>query len=116
MGALSGKEVQEILQASKIGVWKIEFEEGKTPRFYADAEMNDLIGTTEDMTPEERFLFHREHVHQEDMELFMSYSQKLAEERAEIVYRYMHPVYGEMYVRCGGKRNQRRACQSAFSV
>lgn len=105
MGALSSREVQEILQASKIGVWKIEFEEGKTPRFYADAEMNELIGTTENMTPEERFLFHRKHVHKEDMELFMRYSQKLAEERAEIVYRYMHPVYGEMYVRCGGKRD-----------
>lgn len=105
MGALGSSEVQQILQASRIGVWKIEFEEGKTPRFYADAVMDELLGTTEDMTAEDRFLFHRSHVHPEDLALFLDYSEKLSEERTEIVYRYLHPKEGEMYVRCGGRRD-----------
>ncbi len=100
------EEMQEILRASKMGLWKITAKEGEAPKFYADGVMNELIGTPEDMTPEDRFLFHRAHIHPDDMELFMEYSDKLSRERTEVVYRYLHPVYGEMYVRCSGIRDE----------
>ena len=104
MDFLNGQDMHEFLQASRLGFWKIEFKEGETPRFYANSVMNELLGTSDDMTPEERFLFHRARIHEEDKELFLEYSDKLAKERTEIVYRYIHPVIGEMYVRCGGKK------------
>ena len=84
---------------------KNEEKEGVTPRFFADSVTDELMGISADMTPEERFLFHRAHIHQDDMEMFLEYSDKLSEERTEIVYRYIHPISGEMYVRCSGKRD-----------
>ena len=83
----------------------MEMEEGKPPRFYADEVMDELLGIDRDITPEERFVFHRLRIHPEDMQLFQEYSDKLTEARTEIVYRYIHPVSGEMFVRCGGARD-----------
>lgn len=96
---------KEILRASQMGMWCVEMEEGKPPRFYADEVMDELLGIDRDITPEERFVFHRLHIHPEDMQLFQEYSDKLTEARTEIVYRYIHPVSGAMFVRCGGARD-----------
>ena len=96
---------KEILRASQMGMWCVEMEEGKPPRFYADEVMDELLGIDRDITPEERFVFHRLRIHPEDMQLFQEYSDKLTEARTEIVYRYIHPVSGEMFVRCGGARD-----------
>lgn len=96
---------KEILHASQMGMWCVEMEEGKPPRFYADEVMDELLGIDRDITPEERFVFHRSRIHPEDMQLFQEYSDKLTEVRTEIVYRYIHPVSGEMFVRCGGARD-----------
>ena len=97
--------IKEILRASRMGMWRVEMEEGKPPRFYADEVMDELLGIDRDITPEERFVFHRLRIHPEDMQLFQEYSDKLTEARTEIVYRYIHPVSGEMFVRCGGERD-----------
>ena len=97
--------IKEILRASRMGMWRVEMEEGKPPRFYADEVMDELLGIDRDITPEERFVFRRSRIHPEDMQLFQEYSDKLTEVRTEIVYRYIHPVSGEMFVRCGGARD-----------
>lgn len=99
------EQIHGILQLSGIGVWRIEMEEGKTPRFYADAVMDDLLGISWPVTPEERFTFHRGQIHPDDLQLFLDYSSMLSETRSEIVYRYIHPVSGEMVVRCSGARD-----------
>lgn len=96
---------KEILRASQMGMWRVEMEEGKPPRFYADEVMDELLGIDREITPEERFVFHRSRIHPEDMRLFQEYSDKLTEARTEIVYRYIHPVSGAMFVRCGGERD-----------
>ena len=49
----------KFLKNVRIGLWRIEVEEGKLPRFYADEVMDELLGITEEITPEERFAFHR---------------------------------------------------------
>lgn len=85
-------DTKEFLKNAQIGLWRIEVEDGKEPRFYADEVMNELLGTTEEMTPEERFIFHRNCIHPDDMEMFLEYSDKLTETQTEIVYRYIHPV------------------------
>lgn len=95
----------EFLKNVRIGLWRIEVEEGKQPRFYADEMMDELLGITEMVTPEERFVFHRRCVHPDDMEIFLEYSDKLTETQTEIVYRYIHPISGEMFVRCAGIRD-----------
>lgn len=97
--------IKAILRASRMGMWRVEMEEGKPSRFYADEVMDELLGIDRDITPEERFVFHRLRIHPEDMQLFQEYSDKLTEARTEIVYRYIHPVSGERFVRCGGARD-----------
>ena len=97
--------IKEILRASRMGMWRVEMEEGKPPRFYADEVMDELLGIDREITPEERFVFHRSRIYPEDMRLFQEYSDKLTAARTEIVYRYIHPVSGAMFVRCGGERD-----------
>ena len=104
MEYLGCNDMQHILWSARIGVWRVEFEAGRAPRFYADRVMDELLGISGDVTPEKRFLYHRAHIHKEDQELFEEYAAKLAKEPTEIVYRFIHPITGEMYVRCGGKR------------
>lgn len=96
---------EHILGMAQIGLWRVEMEQGKPSRFYADAVMDELIGASSDFTPEERFRFHVSHVHPDDMELFLDYANRLAQNRTEIVYRYLHPTRGEMFVRCAGVRD-----------
>ena len=98
-------ETERILRTSKVGLWCVMAEKGKISRFYADEMMDELLGTPDEVTPEERYLFHRAHVHPEDVQLFEEYATRLTEERTEIVYRYIHPVCGEMIVRCSGMRD-----------
>lgn len=98
---------KKILRMAQIGLWRVEVEAGKPPRFFADAVMDELIGVQTPMTPQERHAFHLAHVHPEDMELFLDYSNKLSKTRTEIVYRYLHPTLGEMFVRCAGVRDMK---------
>lgn len=102
MSLLNPTEVRDILCSSRIGIWRVEFGAHIQPRFYADAVMDELLGISGDISPQERFIFHRTRIHPDDMELFDEYSDKLSEIRSEIVYRYIHPVRGEMMIRCGG--------------
>ena len=61
---------EEFLRNARIGLWRIEVEEGKEPRFYADEVMDELLGITEEVTPKERFAFQRESVHPDDIQMF----------------------------------------------
>ena len=71
--------VERILRVNRVGAWRIEIEDGKAPRFYADAVMDELLGIQGEISPEERFTFHQARVHPDDMQLFLEYSDKLSE-------------------------------------
>lgn len=103
MSNLSDNDIREYFRAGSMGFWKFELENGKPPRLYADAVANSLFGTSEDMPPEERAVFLIAHVHPDEQELFNEYFTGLLEKESEIIYRYIHPVSGEMYVRCTGR-------------
>ena len=45
MSLLNDKDMHEILQNSKLGLWRVEFEEGTAPRFFADAMMAEWSTT-----------------------------------------------------------------------
>ena len=47
--------VERILRVNRVGAWRIEIEDGKSPRFYADAVMDELLGIQGEISPEERF-------------------------------------------------------------
>lgn len=103
MGDFSNNDLHEYFKAGHTGFWKQEFEKGKHPRIYTDDIMDSLIGTSDDMTPEEKFDFFGEHIHPDDMGVFSEYIKEIKVHESEVVYRYIHPVTGNMYVRCTGR-------------
>lgn len=98
-------DIRNALSISGTGMWKLESEDGKPIRFYGDEIMNDLLGVSEDISPEERYNVFMSRINKEDFPLFMTYYENLRKEKSEIIYRYDHPEYGTIYVRCGGKRD-----------
>lgn len=98
-------DAHAILRSSKIGLFRVEFVTEGRSRLYADEQMDDLLGVEHTITSEDRFSFFEAHIHPDDMTLFKDYVAKLSEIHTEIVYRYNHPVTGEMVVRCGGARD-----------
>ena len=106
MELLSQEDEQRILNVSKTGLFRAEFENGAMVRLYGDAMMYELLGIREPATPEECLKFFDDRIHPDDRELFLDYVKKLSESRTEIIYRYIHPVCGEMVIRCGGVMDQ----------
>ena len=106
MSNLNLMDEKEILRSSRTGLWRGIFkgDEGGS-QLYADALMDELLGVTDTLTAEERYDFFAARIHPDDRELFQEYVDKLSETRTEIVYRYIHPISGEMLVRCGGVRD-----------
>ncbi len=104
MHSFSNEDLQRYFDAGQMGFWKIEFEEGKRPRLYTDARMNGLLGTSADMTPQECYDFLICHIHPEEQMLFLKYIKEVKKGEAEIVYRYLHPILGDIYVRCTGRK------------
>ena len=101
---LEMQAVEEYIRESRTGFWKMELDSDGTGRMYADAIMRDLLGVTPDLTPEECYAFFSAHIHPDDRQLLTAYMEELMRGEADIVYRYLHPVTGEMRVRCGGRR------------
>ena len=66
MSLLNPTEVRDILRSSRIGTWRVEFGAHIQPRFYADAVMDELLGISGDISPQERFIFHRTRIHPDD--------------------------------------------------
>ncbi len=100
---LDTQAAKNYIQESRTGFWKMELSDGPG-RLYADPIMQDLLGVTPDITPEECYAFFLGHIHPEDRPLMNAYQQELMRGEADIVYRYVHPLTGEMRVRCGGRR------------
>lgn len=88
MGDFSNNDLHEYFKAGHTGFWKQEFEKGKHPRIYTDDIMDSLIGTSDDMTPEEKFDFFGAHIHPDDMGVFSEYIKEIKVHESEVVYRY----------------------------
>lgn len=102
MSLFDKREIDEILNNSHIGLWKLELEDNMPTRLYADKVTDALLGIEGDVSPEDRYTYHRRHIHPDDKDLFEAYATNLQQGQSEIVYRYLHPRKGEMYVRCAG--------------
>ena len=50
MSLLKEIDTQEILHSSRMGLWRVELEDGQPPRFYADAVMDLLLGAPANLT------------------------------------------------------------------
>lgn len=97
------KSLEKILEGSRTGIWTIELEEKCEPRMYADATMRMLLGVSEDIGPEECYQSWFRGIDAEYVETVQEAVQEILDTgRSEVVYPWMHPTLGKIYVRCGG--------------
>ena len=103
MEDLSPQEIQKYFGTGHTGFWKQEYAQGKHPKLFADKQMEELLGITENLTPEYRFDFFLSHIYEEDKIYLQSFVDEMKHHEAEIFYRYVHPQRGILYIRCTGK-------------
>lgn len=87
MGKLNEEDLKAYFKAGNTGFWKLECEEGKEPKLYTDEIMGSLIGTSDDMTAEERYQFFCAHIHSAEKTAICEFLEKLKIRETEITYR-----------------------------
>ncbi len=100
---LTRDDIAAYEKAGKVGFWKLELRDGVAVRLFVDPVMRELVGAPEDLSPEQRCAFFRDHIHPADRQLASDFNTDAAIDETEVVYRYMHPAFGEMSVRCSGR-------------
>lgn len=101
---LTNEDLQAYFRAGNTGFWKLEHQEGAPPRLYTDELSNSLFGVTEALPPEACHRFITLRIHPQDRECFANYLKKLESHESEIIYRYLHPTRGLIYIRCTGRK------------
>ena len=97
------QSLEDILEGARTGIWTIELEDGCPPRMYADRTMSILLGTPEDMGPEECYRHWFQNIRPDYVEMVQEAVREILENgRSEVIYPWSHPELGEIYVRCGG--------------
>ena len=98
--------MRQVLREAQTGLWVIEMDEGKQPRMYADSAMLELLGLEEEPAPEVCY----QHWYSRIDPNYLDDVQAVVErvmlgKRAEVRYPWRHPLWGRIYVRCGGVRD-----------
>lgn len=114
MDRLSIHDLEELFAKSKTGYWKLEMENGKAVRMYADPVMLELMGAPEGITPEALCVFFTKHIHPGDLPNTAAFGADMAEGEAEFTYRYLHPTQGEVRVRCCGRKIKEEGSLTTF--
>lgn len=113
------RKLEDILEGARIGIWTIELEEGCEPRMYGDRTMRMLLGVSEEIGPEECYQSWFRNIDADYVDAVQETVQELLKNgRSEVVYPWMHPTLGKIYVRCGGvlskKYTKPGACLSGY--
>lgn len=98
----SDKELDIVTKAFNIGHWRNVLINGSPIGLYADEVMDELLGTSQDMTPSQRLEIYSTRIHPDDLPVIQRYTAELNHVETEVVYRYMHPLWGTRVVRCTG--------------
>ena len=99
-------ETQAILRKQKVGLWNIEIREGQPTRLIVDDVMAELMGLTEELSPEEVYLAWSVGTNEESAKIMNDATTKMiAGEYAEAQYSWKHPDGSMRLVRCGGSRD-----------
>ena len=97
------RNLEDILEGARTGIWTIELEEGQEPRMYADRTMRILLGVPDNIGPEECYRHWFGNIMPDYVEMVQEAVREiLSTGRAEVTYPWNHPKLGRIYVRCGG--------------
>ena len=99
--------VQELLRMARTGLWTIELEEGREPRMYGDKAMLELLGLKGMPSPEECYRVWYDRIDPDFYPMIETgVDEMIRNKRAEVQYPWEHPLWGTIYVRCGGVRDE----------
>lgn len=97
------KELDEILEGAKIGIWTIRYDKGKRPVLQTNDTMRELLGIEEGTSEEDAYdmWYNRIPV---DYQSAVNDKIKAVFKNgyAEIIHPWDHPTRGRIWVRCGG--------------
>ena len=98
------ESMREIFSATHMGMWNIYFMDGKAPTMDGDDLMKELLGITgKDLTPEEFYDAWFSRIDTEAIPLVTECVENMKKgEKDEVTYLWHHPLWGDIYVRCGG--------------
>lgn len=98
------KEMASVLENANLGTWTLVFSKDKDPQLFGDKTMNYLLNTNENDSAEYRYQQWIENIEKDDVDLTNAYLKQIVKKgRAEVVYRWHHPILKTIYIRCGGK-------------
>jgi len=98
----------DILAEAKIGLWALEIDEGKPPRMYMDAALQNRVGLSDRETPEEIYREWFDHIDEGHRGMILNLIKRMtAGEYCGAQYPWQHPDGTTIAVRCAGVRNYR---------
>lgn len=100
---LDKQDFSQIIGSSRIGFWKVEEQEGCPSKLYTDSTMANLIGVSQELSPEDCHSFFLHHIHPKDISTVKNYIAEIYHGESEMIYRYNHPQKGETVIMCSGK-------------
>lgn len=97
---------KKVFDSVQLGIWVIEFENGKLPRMYTDKVMKGILDINENITPQECYGIWYSRI-------FSSYVNSIEQavgelitgKQAEVTYPWMSQTNHLKYFRCGGERD-----------
>ena len=96
----------DVLKQSKIGLWAIEFDEGREPRMFGDEAMISLIGINDYVAPEDVYRIWSSHIDKEHIKEVQESIEKMsAGIHSEVQYPWHCDDGTNIIVRCGGTKN-----------
>lgn len=99
-------DTQAILKKQKVGLWNLIIREGEPVQLLVDDVMAELMGLTEELSPEEVYLAWSAGTNEESAKIMDNATNKMvAGEYAEAQYSWKHPDGSMRLVRCGGSRD-----------
>ena len=96
----------DILQKSNIGLWALEYDEGKEPRMYCNEAMMQLLALEQITSPEATYHAWYDRVDSVHYgEIAVAIEKMSSGRHAEVQYPWHHPNGETWIIRCGGVRN-----------
>ncbi|MCQ2111186.1 MAG: HAMP domain-containing histidine kinase [Bacteroidaceae bacterium] len=99
------EDMRNIMAASQMGTWHIFLNNDRPPRMTTDRKMRELLGIPFDarLTDEETYNSWYSRIDPTALQSVKESVQQMIDgQRSENTYKWIHPVLGERYVRCGG--------------
>lgn len=99
------EDMRNIMASSQMGTWHITLLDDCAPRMSVDRKMRELLGIQPDARLSEEQIYNSWYSRIDPDALDsvqQSVQQMIDGQRSENTYKWIHPIFGERYVRCGG--------------